>query len=255
MMKKTGVFALLYVVGLAVLAACGDPTATAAPAAQAVVPATSQPTTAPAMSQSTTAPAMAESTTALAMSQSTTAPAMAQLTTAPAMSQPTTAPAMNDNKMSNLPVIRNAPDFANTTWLNTPENKPLNVAGLRGKVFAVEFWTFQCINCQNVTPALKDLYATYADKGFTIVSFHDPEFESEKKWENVQAAVAQRDIRYPVAQDNDFATWNKYGVRAWPTLFLVDKQGRIRYEHIGEGAYDEIKANVAALLNEPAPAS
>ncbi len=142
---------------------------------------------------------------------------------------------------------RPAPDFDNQTWLNSPR---LSLTDLQDKVVLVEFWTFGCSNCRNVQPALKRLYADYSSKGFEIVAFHDPEFDYEKKLENVQNALSEGGIKYPVAIDNDFKTWGKYGVRAWPTLFLVDKQGQIRYTHIGEGAYEETEAALVALLNE-----
>ncbi len=147
----------------------------------------------------------------------------------------------------NLPNRGAAPDFDNQSWINST---PLRLADLRGKVTLVEFWTFGCYNCQNVIPSLKSWYTDFSDKGLVIVGFHAPEFDHEKKLENVQEAVKKADIKYPVAQDNDFATWNKFRVRAWPTLFLVDKQGNIRYNHIGEGAYDETRAAIQALLAE-----
>lgn len=146
-----------------------------------------------------------------------------------------------------LPIKGQAPDFDNQIWINSPK---ISLADLKGKVVLVEFWTFSCINCQNVQPSLKKLYENYAGQGLEIVAFHDPEFDYEKKLENVQQAVKDKGIKYPVAIDNDFKTWNSYKVRAWPTMFLVDKQGQIRYTHIGEGAYDEIEASLLALLNE-----
>ncbi len=142
---------------------------------------------------------------------------------------------------------RPAPDFDNQTWINSDK---LNLQALRGKVVLIEFWTFGCINCRNVQPALKKYYENYAGQGLEIVAFHDPEFDYEKKLENVQAAVKERGLKYPVAIDNDAVTWNKYGVRAWPSLFLVDKEGQIRYSHIGEGNYDLIEAAIVNLLNE-----
>ena len=147
----------------------------------------------------------------------------------------------------NLDKKRPAPDFDNEVWINSPK---LSLNDLKGQVVLVEFWTFGCINCQNVQPSLKKLYADYSAKGLEIVSFHDPEFDYEKKLENVQAAVKDNGVKYPVAIDNDFKTWNKYAVRAWPTMYLVDKQGQIRFSHIGEGNYDLIESAIVALLNE-----
>ena len=149
----------------------------------------------------------------------------------------------------NMDKKRPAPDFDNEVWLNSSK---LSLAALKGKVVLVEFWTFGCVNCQNVQPALKSYYENYASKGLEIVGFHAPEFDYEKKLENVQTAVKERGLKYPVALDNDFKTWNKYGVRAWPTMYLLDKQGQIRYSHIGEGEYGPIEAAIVKLLNEEA---
>lgn len=147
-------------------------------------------------------------------------------------------------KLSNS---RPAPDFDNTVWINSA---PLALENLKGKVTIVEFWTFGCYNCRNVQPALKRWYNDYKQYGFEIVAFHAPEFEYEKKLANVQEAVAKEGLKYPVAIDNDFKTWGKYRVNAWPTMFLLDKENRIRYTHIGEGRYEEIEAAIVALLNE-----
>lgn len=147
----------------------------------------------------------------------------------------------------NLDKKQPAPDFDNQTWINSEK---LDLAALKGKVVLVEFWTFGCVNCQNVQPSLKRYYEGYNSKGLEIVAFHAPEFDYEKKLENVQTAVKERGLKYPIAIDNDFKTWGKYGVRAWPTLFLVDKQGQIRYTHIGEGNYELTEAAIVALLNE-----
>lgn len=148
---------------------------------------------------------------------------------------------------SSLPKKGRAPEWNNTTWINS---EPLTLPQLQGKVVLVEFWTFDCINCQNVQPSLKSWYNDYNDKGLVIVGMHDPEFDYERKLENVQQAVKDKGLKYPVAIDNDFATWNKYGVRAWPTLYLLDKQGYIRYSHIGEGAYDTTRSAIESLLKE-----
>ena len=148
-----------------------------------------------------------------------------------------------------LPNKGPAPDFDNTNWLNS---KPLTLAALKGTVVMMEFWTYDCFNCENVIPSLRSMYADYKDKGFTIVAMHDPEMGHERDWDNLRDAVKQYEIQYPVAQDNDFTTWNKYKINAWPTLVLVDKKGNMRYEHIGEGAYDEIRVAIQTLLAEPA---
>ncbi len=148
---------------------------------------------------------------------------------------------------SNLPKLGLAPTFDNKIWANS---EPLSLAQLTGKVVLMEFWTFGCINCQHVIPSLRDLHSEFSEKGLVIVGMHAPEFDYEKKLENVQDAIKKNEIKYAVAQDNDFATWNKYKVRAWPTLFLVDKKGNIRYNHIGEGSYPETRAAIQSLLAE-----
>jgi peroxiredoxin len=101
-----------------------------------------------------------------------------------------------------------------------------------------------------VIPQLRDWHARYAEQGLTIVGVHSPEFSSERSLERVKAAVDRHGIRYPVVQDNDFVTWRRYGVRAWPTAVLIDRQGRIRFRHIGEGRYEETERVIRALLAE-----
>ena len=147
-----------------------------------------------------------------------------------------------------LPDLGPAPELTNDTWLNV--DAPLRLADLRGKVVLLEMWTFGCINCQNVMPALKEWHAKYNDEGLVIIGNHYPEFSYEEDMSNLKAAVAREDIPYAVAQDNDGATWRAYKNRYWPTLYLIDKQGHIRYVHIGEGRYKETEENITALLEE-----
>lgn len=152
--------------------------------------------------------------------------------------------------LASLPSQGPAPELNNQVWLNS---KPLKLADLHGKVVMVEFWTFACINCQHVTPSLKALHAKYADKGLVIIGVHSPEFGYEKELKNVQAAVVEAGIQYPVALDNDYATWNAYGNHYWPARYLVDKRGNIRLLQIGEGGYAQTDAVIAALLAEAKP--
>ena len=112
----------------------------------------------------------------------------------------------------------------------------------------MEFWTFGCSNCLNTLPAIKSLNARYKDKGLTVVGIETPELDNEKSFANLQNAVKQAGIEYPILTDYDNANWNAYGVNAWPTVFILDQQGRIRYKHVGEGAYDTQEKVVAALL-------
>jgi thiol-disulfide isomerase/thioredoxin len=140
-----------------------------------------------------------------------------------------------------------APEFAIGDWINS---EPLTVKSLRGRVVLVDFWTFGCYNCRNTLPALKSLDARYREKGLTIVGVHSPEFDEEKKLENLQREVAELQIRYPVVTDTDYATWRAYDVAAWPTIFVLDKSGRIRWTHVGEGAYDKTEQVIQKLLAE-----
>ena len=141
-----------------------------------------------------------------------------------------------------------APELKNEIWLNT--DGPLRLADLRGKVVALEMWTFGCINCKNVLPSLIEWHEKYADQGLVIIGNHYPEFSYEEDLDNLKEAIDRLEIPYAVAQDNDRATWGAYNNRYWPTLYLIDKHGDIRYVHIGEGAYAKTEAAIVQLLNE-----
>jgi len=146
-----------------------------------------------------------------------------------------------------------APELTNTTWLNV--NAPLRLANLRGKVVLLDMWTLGCINCQHVLPALKGWHSQYADQGLVIIGNHYPEFSYEANLDNLKAAVAQNGLLYPIAQDNEGATWNAYKNQYWPTLYLIDKSGHLRYVQIGEGSYTETEAAIKALLEETVSSS
>jgi thiol-disulfide isomerase/thioredoxin len=152
---------------------------------------------------------------------------------------------------SSLPDLGAAPEWRNSTWLNA--DAPLRLHDLRGQVVALEMWTFGCINCQHVIPSLRQWHAAYADQGLVIVANHFPEFGYEADLDSLKQAVARAGIEYAVAQDNDGATWRAYRNQYWPTLYLIDKRGRIRYVHIGEGAYEETERSIRALLAETYP--
>ncbi|MBX3065189.1 MAG: redoxin domain-containing protein [Anaerolineae bacterium] len=152
-----------------------------------------------------------------------------------------------------LPDLGEAPELTNTIWLNTPNEQPLRLADLRGQVVLLDFWTFGCINCIHVMPALREWHAKYGDQGLVIIGNHFPEFSYEHDINNVRAAVKKYDLRYPIAQDNDGATWYAYGTRYWPTMILIDKRGHMRYSHIGEGRYDETEKAIKMLLEETYP--
>lgn len=141
-----------------------------------------------------------------------------------------------------------APEFGGIdAWIN---GGPLTMEGLRGSVVLIDFWTYTCSNCINTYPFLKDMQAKYADKGLVIVGVHSPEFEFEKNYENVVAATIKDDLVWTMAQDNDFITWRRYDNRYWPSEYLIDKGGVIRYAHIGEGAYAETEVVIQELLAE-----
>ncbi len=152
---------------------------------------------------------------------------------------------------SNLPDLGPAPEWRNATWLNSDVS--LRLPELRGNVVALEMWTFGCINCRHVIPSLRQWHAAYADQGLVIIGNHFPEFAYERDLENLRQAVAEAGIEYAVAQDNDGATWRSYRNQYWPTLYLIDKRGHIRYVHVGEGAYGETEQNIQALLAEAYP--
>ncbi|HZV74655.1 MAG TPA: cytochrome c biogenesis protein DipZ [Conexibacter sp.] len=142
-----------------------------------------------------------------------------------------------------------APDFTGTQrWFNTAGGRPLTLAALRGRVVLVDFWTYSCINCLRTLPYLKAWDARYRAQGLTIVGVHTPEFPFEKDAGNVQAAIAREGIRYPVAQDNDMATWNAYGNQYWPAHYFIDARGHVRYAHFGEGDYGHGEEVIRALL-------
>ena len=141
-----------------------------------------------------------------------------------------------------------APEFVGIEkWINSA---PLKIEQLNGKVVLVDFWTYTCINCIRTLPYLKEWDKKYSDNGLVIVGVHTPEFEFEKKYENVLKAVNDYQIKYAVAQDNSYATWNSYQNRFWPHKFLVDIDGYIRYDHIGEGNYDDTEKMIQELLKE-----
>jgi thiol-disulfide isomerase/thioredoxin len=141
-----------------------------------------------------------------------------------------------------------APEFAGVAeWLNTT---PLTMAALRGRVVLVDFWTYSCINCRRTFPFLRALQRTYEPRGLTVVGVHTPEFDFEKLPDNVARAVRALDVTWPVAEDPDRATWDAYRNSYWPADYLVDRTGRIRLTHIGEGDERKIEDAVRGLLAE-----
>jgi thiol-disulfide isomerase/thioredoxin len=130
-------------------------------------------------------------------------------------------------------------------WLNS---NPLSVADLKGSVTLIQFWTFACINCQRTLPYVVDWHGKYAAKGLRVIGIHTPEFPFERDINNIKSALKKHNITYPVPVDNQFQTWKAYSNEYWPHLFLADRQGIIRYDHIGEGAYDTTEQTIQQLL-------
>ena len=140
-----------------------------------------------------------------------------------------------------------APDFTGIgKWFNSA---PLSIAGLRGKVVLVNFWTYGCVNCVNTLPHVVELNRKYKDRGLVIVGIHTPEFPFERSASNVQAALKRHGITYPVAQDNDLQTWNAYRNQYWPAQYIVDQNGKIVFQHAGEGQYEQIDRTISRLLS------
>ncbi|HJS67577.1 MAG TPA: redoxin domain-containing protein [Nitrospiraceae bacterium] len=140
-----------------------------------------------------------------------------------------------------------APDITNEVWLN---GAPLRMADLKGKVVMVEFWTFGCYNCRNVEPCVKQWHQKYVDKGFVVIGVHSPEFSYERDRTKVKQYIQEHDIRFLIPIDNDFSTWNRYGNRYWPAMYLIDNQGVIRHVRIGEGGYQDTERLIQSLLAE-----
>lgn len=132
-------------------------------------------------------------------------------------------------------------------WFNS---EPLKISELRGKVVLVDFWTYTCINCVRTLPYLRNWHEKYADDGLVIIGVHTPEFEFEKNPDNLAKAIEDYELKYPIVQDNDYATWRAYNNRYWPAKYLIDQNGTIRYRHFGEGEYDETEEMIRKLLGE-----
>ena len=141
-----------------------------------------------------------------------------------------------------------APDFVGiTNWINSD---PLTIEDLRGNVVLVDVWTYTCINCIRTFPYLREWNDRYADSGLVIVGLHAPEFDFEKNTKNVAEAAGEYGIVWPIAQDNDYGTWNAYNNRYWPAKYLIDHNGVVRYTHFGEGDYAGTEERIRQLLQE-----
>ncbi len=147
-----------------------------------------------------------------------------------------------------------APAFTGISrWLNTPGGKALSIAGLRGRVVLVDFWTYSCINCQRTLPHLEAWNRSYAKDGLTIIGVHTPEFAFEHVVSNVSEAAGQLGVDYPIAIDNDYSTWNAYQNAYWPAEYLVDAAGQVRHVDFGEGEYGQTESFIRSLLTRANP--
>lgn len=139
------------------------------------------------------------------------------------------------------------PPVTGETWINSP---PLQAEDLKGNVVLVKFWTFGCHNCNAVEPYVIQWHQKYARKGLVVIAIHTPEFAHERQLDNVKAYVKQHKVPYPVVLDNDFTNWRRFSNQYWPTLYLADRSGQIRYRKIGEGAYQQTEKWIRKLLAE-----
>jgi len=148
-----------------------------------------------------------------------------------------------------LPILGTAPNFTDTQdWFNTPGDRPLTMAGLRGHVVLIDFWTYTCINCIRTLPFVEGLYAHYHRYGLDVVGVETPEFTFEQEAGNVRQAIAEDGIKYPVVQDNRYGTWDAWGNEYWPAEYYVDANGKLRHYQFGEGGYQEDETVVRELL-------
>ena len=144
-----------------------------------------------------------------------------------------------------------APELEGTQrWFNTPGGRPLTLAGLRGRVVLLDFWTYTCINCLRTLPYVKAWDAAYRRDGLTVIGVHSPEFPFERSAANVARAVRTDGVRYPVAQDNRFTVWKAFHNQYWPAQYLIDHRGHLRYVHFGEGDYATTENAIRTLLRE-----
>jgi len=135
-------------------------------------------------------------------------------------------------------------------WLNSP---PLTLEGQRGKVVLVDFWTHACVNCVRTLPHLTRWHRQYAAQGLVIIGVHTPEFSFERETANVQKAVDRHGIGYPVALDNRYATWSAFQNQYWPAVYLIGRDGRLVFKHVGDGEQDRVEKAIQQALAQPLP--
>lgn len=150
---------------------------------------------------------------------------------------------------STLPILGKAPDhfIGLGPWHNS---NPLDLPDLKGKIVLIDFWTYSCINCIRTLPYIQSYWEKYKDKPFVLIGVHTPEFTFEKSESNVAKAIRNHGLTYPIAQDNQYETWNAFKNHYWPAKYLIDADGTVRYAHFGEGAYEETDEAIASLLKE-----
>ena len=147
-----------------------------------------------------------------------------------------------------------AADFAGIVqWFNTPHDRPITLASLRHKVVLIDFWTYSCVNCQRALPHVEAWYSRYHQDGFVVIGVHTPEFAFEHVPSNVQSAAAELGMHYPIALDNNYATWLAYGNDAWPSEYLIDASGTVRHYSQGEGGYSQTETLIRQLLADNDP--
>ena len=215
----------------AIATACSSDSDSATPAAPAsVVKQTEAPTAAPAIQPT---------------SQPTIPPEPPTATPAPPPTpEPTEEPAPQAMEYPS------APDLQQTgQWINS-DPFTLEEIQAEGKVALIDFWTYTCINCIRTLPYVREWHEKYADHGLVILGVHTPEFAFEREYDNVVEAAGKFELEYPIVQDNEFGTWRAFNNRYWPAKYLIDHDGKIRYSHFGEGAYDETEIKIREILEE-----
>ena len=192
-------------------------------------------------------PATSVPVVSVALSTATTVPASSQEKTAKPAEPPTLS--LKEMRYERAKELTTPDGFINTSTGSV--QAPITIGQFIGKkVVLLDIWTYSCINCQRTLPYLKAWWEKYKDKGLMIIGLHTPEFEFEKKYENVLAAVEKFGITYPVALDNDYSTWRAYRNQYWPRKYLIDIDGYIVYDHIGEGGYEETERQIQKVLAE-----
>ncbi|MEM2900717.1 MAG: redoxin domain-containing protein [Thermoplasmata archaeon] len=142
---------------------------------------------------------------------------------------------------------KEAPDFIDGIWLNS---QPYSLKDINDKILLIEFWDYSCINCIRTLPYMQAWYEKYSPFGLLVIGVHTPEFEFGKEPENINRAISQFRIKYPVVLDAERTIWHAYNNFYWPRIFIIDKNGIVRYDHVGEGAYYKTETKIQELLRE-----